>query len=155
MHSMNFLNSGYRSMSKLFGRTFSRLKNQSLEVHLHDYHKFSGNFYQHLHMQSCSVKYGASKVHCNNRITEVLIIQADFQRRPLLASSWSKQNFLLALPPQLFMSMRGKSWENYTNRQKYLKPVLTLHASTPLKALDIFLSILFFIPYSFHQPKPY
>lgn len=54
---------------------------------------------------------------------------------------------------KFFVSMRGKAWENYTNRQKYLKSVLALHASTPLKALDIFLSILFFIPLFFSSAQ--
>lgn len=44
----------------------------------------------------------------------------------------------------LFKSQRGKPWENYTNSHKYLKPALSLHASTHLKALGISFSNLFF-----------
>lgn len=45
MQGMHFLSSGYKITSEQFRRTFPRLRNDSLKVHLHDYHNFSENFY--------------------------------------------------------------------------------------------------------------
>lgn len=76
--SMHFLNSGYKISSERFRRIFSRLRNYSLKIHLHDYHNFSGNAYYYLHMQSYSVKQMVNGVHCNKKIQPVLLFKLTF-----------------------------------------------------------------------------
>lgn len=76
-------------------------------------------------------------------ILHVIAYLDSLKAEMLLYQGWNKA-FHFSFHSYLFKSMTGKPWENYTNSHNYLKSVLSLHASTPVKALDIFLSILFF-----------